>query len=97
MLMSVFNTDSVTIIRRKGDQYYREQINTASVLPGAAQDRDSRVDERVSLRDGFEMLVSLVEKEDVIGEEEWSIMEEQRQLFIYEVIDSSVKLRNLNI
>ena len=85
--MSVFNTDSVTIIRRKGDQYCREKINTAPVLPGAAQDRDrirtgvidrlrkdpsvilvledrgGRADERVTLRDGFEMAVSLVDGE----------------------------------
>ena len=41
--------------------------------------------------------IALVEKEDGIGEEVWSIMENQRQLFIYESIDASVKLNNLNI
>ena len=40
MPMSVFNTDSVTIIRRKGDHFFQEKINTAPVFPGAAQDRD---------------------------------------------------------
>ena len=33
--MSVFSTDSVTIVRKKGDWYEQEKINTAPVLPGA--------------------------------------------------------------
>lgn len=84
---NTFSKDNVTVIRKKGDSYYREVINTAPVLPGAAQDRDrirtgvidrlrkdpsvilvledrgGRADERVSLRDGFEMAVSLVDGE----------------------------------
>ena len=84
---NIFSKDNVTVIRKKGDSYYREVINTAPVLPGAAQDRDrirtgvidrlrkdpsvilvledrgGRADERVSLRDGFEMAVSLVDGE----------------------------------
>lgn len=35
MLMSVFFTDSVTIVRKKGDWYEKEEINTAPVLPGS--------------------------------------------------------------
>ena len=35
MLMSVFLADSVTIVRKKGDNYEKEEINTAPVLPGA--------------------------------------------------------------
>ena len=35
MLMSVFFTDRVTIVRKKGDNYEKEEINTAPVLPGA--------------------------------------------------------------
>ena len=84
---NIFSKDNVTVIRKKGDSYYRKVINTAPVLPGAAQDRDrirtgvidrlrkdpsvilvledrgGRADERVSLRDGFEMAVSLVDGE----------------------------------
>ena len=87
MHMSVFCTDSVTIVRKKGDWYEKEEINTAPVLPGATvgkdriragviarlrkdpsvllilEDRDGRADERVSLPDGFEMAVSLVDGE----------------------------------
>ncbi len=89
--MSVFNTDSVTIVRKKGDWYEQEKINTAPVLPGATvgkeciragviarlrkdpsvvlvlEDRDGRADERVSLPDGFEMAVSLVDGEAPSG------------------------------
>jgi len=85
--MSVFNTDSVTVIRRRGDCYLREEINTAPVLPGAArnreqvrarvidrlrkdpsvvfvlEDRDGRADEKAILPDEFEMSVSLVDGE----------------------------------
>ena len=35
--------------------------------------------------------------EDVVGPEPWSIMREQRQLFIYEVIDTSLKYSRLKI
>ena len=41
--------------------------------------------------------VARVEGKEGIGEEMWSIMEDQRQLFIYEMIDSSVKLKKLHI
>ena len=82
---NIFSKDNVTVIRKKGDQYFRETINTAPILPGASQnraiirsgviarlrmdpsvifvleDKDARVDERVCLQDGFEMEVSLVD------------------------------------
>ena len=84
--MSVFYTDSVTIVRKKGDSYEQENINTAPVLLGVAgrdriragviarlrkdptvilvmEDRAGRADERISLQDGFEMAVSLVDGE----------------------------------
>ena len=35
--------------------------------------------------------------EDIVGPEPWSIMREQRQLFIYEVIDTSLKYSRLKI
>ena len=38
--MSVFFTDSVTIVRKKGDWYEKEEINTAPVLPGANIGKD---------------------------------------------------------
>ena len=38
--MSVFNTDNVTIVRKKGDWYEKEEINTSPVLPGASAGRD---------------------------------------------------------
>lgn len=91
MHMSVFFTDSVTIVRKKGDWYEKEEINTAPVLPGAnvgkdriragviarlrkdpsvllvLEDRDGKADERVSLPDGFEMAVSLVDGDTPSG------------------------------
>lgn len=84
---SIFSKDHVTVIRKKGDQYFRETINTAPILPGTSQnratirsgaiarlrkdpsvilvmeDRGGRADERISLPDGFEMAVSLVDGE----------------------------------
>ena len=41
--------------------------------------------------------VARVEECEGVGGEPWSIMREQRQLFIHEVIDASVKLKALNI
>lgn len=82
---SIFSKDHVTVIRKKGDQYFRETINTAPILPGTSQnratirsgaiarlrkdpsvifvleDKDGRVDEQVCLQDGFEMEISLID------------------------------------
>ena len=37
------------------------------------------------------------EIEDIVGPEPWSIVREQRQLFIYEVIDASLKYSKMKI
>ena len=82
--MSVFSTDSVTIVRKKGGSFTKEEISTAIVLPGCSigqdrnrsgviarlrkdpsvvfvfEEKDGRTDEKVSLSDGFEMAISLV-------------------------------------
>ena len=83
----LFNTDSVTIVRKKSDYYVREEINTAPVLSDYNQDsgrirssviarlrkdpsvilvledRGGRADEMITLAEGFEMAVSLVDGE----------------------------------
>jgi len=89
--MSVFTTDSVTIVRKKGDCYDNDVINTAPVLHGAGigderiregviarlrkdpsvllvlEGKEGRADERISLPDGFEMAVSLVDGTHPVG------------------------------
>ena len=50
------------------------------------------------LRADLSKIRSFIEKvEEILGEEPWPIIKEQRQLFIYEVIDSSIKLSHLKI
>lgn len=39
--MNLFYTDAVTIVRKKGDEYVREEINTAPVLSGGSSDADA--------------------------------------------------------
>ncbi len=87
--MSAFDTDSVTIIRKTGNRYEEDEINTAPVFPGSdregererirtgviarlrkdptvilvLENRGGKAEERIRLRDGFEMAVSLVDGE----------------------------------
>ena len=39
-MQRLFFPDTVTIVRKKGDWYEKEEINTSPVLPGASAGRD---------------------------------------------------------
>ena len=58
-------------------------------------DRDNFLDRLRSDLSGLREFISSIEER--LGEEPWPIMKEQRQLFIYEVIDASLKLSRIKI
>lgn len=58
-------------------------------------DRDNFIDRLQSDLSGLREFISGIEER--LGEEPWPIMKEQRQLFIYEVIDASLKLSRIKI
>ena len=60
-------------------------------------DTDNFLDRLESDVELLRKAVSRVEECEGVGGEPWSIMRKQRQLFIHEVIDASVKLKALNI
>lgn len=58
-------------------------------------DRDNFIDRLQSDLSGLREFISGIEER--LGEEPWPIMKEQRQLFIYEVIEASLKLSRIKI
>ena len=58
-------------------------------------DKDNFLDRLQSDLSGLREFISRIE--DRVGEEPWPIMKEQRQLFIYEVVDASLKLSRIRI
>lgn len=125
----LFYQDEVSIIRKEGDSYIREEINTAPILAGSAndqvsiksqvigrlrkdpsvivvlEDRGGRADEMITLPDGFEMAVSLIEGDTAQGsltvfhqgekayeaEYEQAAEEDARDLY-YELTDGIIEL-----
>ena len=58
-------------------------------------DKDNFLDRLQSDLSGLREFISRIEER--VGEEPWPIMKEQRQLFIYEVVDASLKLSRIRI